>query len=211
MAWPQAAEELSGRAIFDGPLSLCLLIGEGRRRGQGRPGLDHKHERKTSEPRSPPNLRWRKAAMLGLQLRERGTRRRRGPRPLPWRARARDAARRQCRARAAAVRPPRSELLLLTQRGGGSRNGDRVAEESDCRHAKLTCLAPAASSRLSPIVLGKMPVRGQGEGLAAADARGREVGGLWEEGEREVWVISGGICTLGKRPRRCRGRSCGGR
>lgn len=36
-----------------------------------------------------------------------------------------------------------------------------------------------------------MPVRGQGEGLAAADAGGREVGGLWEEGERQVWVIPG--------------------
>lgn len=139
----RAAEELNGRVIVDGPLSLCLLIGE-ERRGQGRPGLDPAHEGRASEPGSALDTRGQEAATPGLRLQERGTRRRRGPRPLPWRARARDAARRRWRTRAAAVRPPRSELLLLPHRGrGGGRSGDRVTEEPDCRHAELTCLAPA--------------------------------------------------------------------
>lgn len=40
----------------------------------------------------------------------------------------------------------------------------------------MTCLALAAPSHRSPIVLGKVRVRGQGEGLAASE-RGRPGGG----------------------------------
>lgn len=174
--------------------------------------MDPEHERRAKGPGSAFDTRGPEAPGPGLQFQEWGTRRRCGPRPLPWRARARDAARRRWRARAAAVRPPRSELLLLPHRGrGGSRSGDRVTEEPDCRHAELTCLVPAAPSHLSPIVLGKVQVRGQGEGLAAS-GRGRPGGG-GPVGRRRKGGLGDtpppGICTLGKRPRHCRGQSWG--
>lgn len=60
-----ATEELSGRAIFDGPLSLCLLICEGRGGGQRRPGLDTDHERSVSEPGSALEARGREASTPG--------------------------------------------------------------------------------------------------------------------------------------------------
>ena len=108
-----ATEELSGRAMFVGPLYLCLLICEGRGGGQRKPGLATEPERSVSEPENAAYPRGREAATPGPPRREKGDGRRRGPRPLLWRARARDAARGQRRERAAAVRLPRSKLHLL--------------------------------------------------------------------------------------------------
>lgn len=59
---PQVAEELSGRAVFDSPWPLCLLMGERREGEQARPGLDTEHERRVREPGSALSARGSEAA-----------------------------------------------------------------------------------------------------------------------------------------------------
>lgn len=70
--------------------------------------------------------------------------------------------------------------------------------ESHSLLSELICLAPAALSFLLPIVLGKVPVRGQEEGLGLADLGSQEMGAC---GKREKGSLGDpwGHLHLGKR------------
>lgn len=109
MLWNPAAEELSGRAIFDGPLSLCLLRG----------GEDDKGDlgwtmsiKGNSEAGCALDLQGPDSRVPSDKKGARGGGA--GPAPSP-RRRGLETLRGSNgrRARAAAVRPPRSKLHLL--------------------------------------------------------------------------------------------------